>query len=189
MKLTITGPNPHGGMFHVHRTGCRDLNRQPYASIRLGYEKHEEEHSSVRSVVEGVYADMIDEFGTGDTWVSYLSEFKFFPCTDGLPDDDDDDENLIAGVEYDEDGFEAEGDPMMNDPEAARDNARRAAAALGALAWFTEQGHGDPADPEATLTDLLTDLMHYCDATDLDFGRAAQMARIHHFEETQEENR
>lgn len=87
MNVTITGPNPHGGMFHVHRTGCRDLDRQPYRSIPRNIERYEEEHDSVRSIVEECYSDQIAE-DPGATWEDYLGEFKFFPCVDDLPQDE-----------------------------------------------------------------------------------------------------
>ncbi len=86
MNVTITGPNAHGGMFHVHATGCADLARGVYRTIRPNIERYEEEHASVQSVVEDVYSDIIAENdGELATWEPYASEFQFFPCVNGLP--------------------------------------------------------------------------------------------------------
>lgn len=83
MYVTVTGPNPHGGMFHVHRTGCADLSRGVYRRIPLNNERYELEFDSVQDVVEDIYSDIIAE--NDDTWETYVSEFRFFPCTDSLP--------------------------------------------------------------------------------------------------------
>lgn len=94
MNVTITGPNAHGGMFHVHLTGCRDLARRPYSSMnaRTG-ERYEEEHPDVQSVVLSVFDNgIMDEQDGPVTYEDYLGEFKFFPCTEGLP-------NLVGPLE------------------------------------------------------------------------------------------
>lgn len=90
MNVTITGPNPHGGMFHVHKTGCADLNKRPYSLLKGKYaERYEENHNSRQSVVESMYSDQIYSDNAGDPvwghWAAYESEFHFFPCTDDLP--------------------------------------------------------------------------------------------------------
>ena len=84
MNVTITGPNAHRGMFHVHRTGCADLQRGVYRTIPLNVERYEEDHDSAQSVVECVYSDIIGE-NPGTTWENYAGEFRFFPCTESLP--------------------------------------------------------------------------------------------------------
>lgn len=51
------------------------------------------------------------------------------------------------------------------------------------LAHFTDLGGGDPGDDQATLTDILADLMLWAATTpspqDLDFERALESARLH----------
>lgn len=90
VNVTITGPNPHGGMFHVHRTGCADLSKGVYKRLaadkaRTGYaELYEQEHASIESIVEDMYSDIIAEHPEA-AWEDYVSEFKFFPCVDELP--------------------------------------------------------------------------------------------------------
>lgn len=87
MNITLTGPNAHNGMFHVHQTGCRDLSRAPYNRMRGEHgERYEEEHASVEEVVLSVYDNGILDHDAGETWADYVGEFKFFPCTEGLPD-------------------------------------------------------------------------------------------------------
>lgn len=84
MRVTITGPNVHDGIFHVHRAGCADLNRRPYALLREGNERYTEEHASLESVVLAVYDNGIME---GDeTWEDYVGGFYVAPCVTGLPD-------------------------------------------------------------------------------------------------------
>jgi hypothetical protein len=87
MKLTITGPNTHGGMFHVHRTDCADLNKRPYSGMRGFYsERYEEEHPDVQSVVLSVYDNgIMDEQDSPCSYQDFLGEFHFFPCTNDLP--------------------------------------------------------------------------------------------------------
>ena len=90
MKLTISGPNPHGGMFHVHATGCADLKRGVYRHLSASNpfsEMYEEEHEDVQSVVLSVFDNgIMDEQDGPVTYQDFVSEFKFFPCTAGLPD-------------------------------------------------------------------------------------------------------
>ena len=65
------------------------------------------------------------------------------------------------------------------DPDNA--NARRAfwgADALSSYAYRTQ------CDPEDVLSDLLTDLMHYCDRRDLDFAHELQRAQNNYQGET-----
>lgn len=89
MNLTISGPNPHGGSFHVHKTGCADLTRGVYKRLdpkKLYDEIYEEEHDSVESVVLSVYDNGIMSENAPCTYEDYVDEFRFFPCTKGLPD-------------------------------------------------------------------------------------------------------
>lgn len=89
MKLTISGPNPHGGMFHVHKTGCADLTKGVYRRLSAAdpySEMYEEEHPDVQSVVLSVYDNgIMDEQDGPVTYEDYVEEFKFFPCTADLP--------------------------------------------------------------------------------------------------------
>ena len=96
MNVTITGPNTHGGMFHVHRTGCADLTKRLYRVYRGFYgERYEEEHASRQSVVEAIYSDQIHSDNAGDPvwghWSAYDGDFHFFPCTDKLPNESPED--------------------------------------------------------------------------------------------------
>lgn len=84
MNVTLTGPNAHGGMFHVHKAGCRDLDRGVYRRSRSMDERYDETHASAQSVAEGIYADQIAE-DDELTWERCLGEIKFFPCTKTLP--------------------------------------------------------------------------------------------------------
>jgi hypothetical protein len=86
VNVTITGPNAHSGMFHVHATGCADLAKRPYStmSLRSG-ERYEEEHPSAESIVLSVYDNGILDHNAGETWEDYVGEFHFFPCVNSLP--------------------------------------------------------------------------------------------------------
>lgn len=90
MRLTISGPNAHGGMFHVHKTGCADLKRGVYKRMNPANpydECYDEEHEDVQSVVLSIFDNgIMDEQEEPVTYEDYLGEFKFFPCTEGLPD-------------------------------------------------------------------------------------------------------
>lgn len=80
MKVTTIGPNGHdGATFHVHAEGCRDIKQRKYHRS----EKYNEEIDSVREIVEGTYADQIDE--SDADWQDYINEFEFFPCVGELP--------------------------------------------------------------------------------------------------------
>lgn len=89
MKLTVSGPNPHGGSFHVHKTGCADLKRGVYKRLNPAdpfSECYEEDHDSAESVVLSVYDNGIMDENAPCTYEDYVGEFHFFPCTEGLPD-------------------------------------------------------------------------------------------------------
>jgi len=45
-----------------------------------------------------------------------------------------------------------------------------------------------PLSPLELLTDLITDLLHWCNRDDLDFNKALWMAHFHHEEERLEES-
>lgn len=79
-QVTITGPNAHGGMFHVHATGCADLSRGVYRSIPRNIERYEEEHSSIESIVFGIFDNGIMDENPELGWEDYLSELHIFPC-------------------------------------------------------------------------------------------------------------
>lgn len=50
------------------------------------------------------------------------------------------------------------------------------------------RGHsGCEDDDESNVTDLLTDIRHYCDAMGLDYGRLNNRARSHHEAEVAED--
>lgn len=87
MKLFISGPNPHGGMFHVHKAGCADLNKGVYRRLNPNdnySEAYLEDHDSVESVVLAIYDNGILDEDAGETYQDYLQEFKFFSCTNEL---------------------------------------------------------------------------------------------------------
>lgn len=62
-------------------------------------------------------------------------------------------------------------------------NHSRAEWAAAALDAFDEAVGGDRED---SISDLLCDLMHYCDRTSCDFDNELQRARGHYQEETRE---
>lgn len=104
MRVTILGPNLPAeapGELVVHRADCRDLCRgwtldvmrqeRQYAGAPI-----EEEHASVRAVVESYYGPAAgsfyeehwgDEEIPEDAWRHYVGEFHFYPCTEGLPEE------------------------------------------------------------------------------------------------------
>lgn len=98
MKLTIVGPNlPNNNheTMHVHVAGCGDLKRGIYKHMPK-HEVHNEEHDSVRSLVEGWFGPEAGSFYgerwaeediPADAWKHYESEFWFAPCVKGLPDE------------------------------------------------------------------------------------------------------
>jgi hypothetical protein len=43
--------------------------------------------------------------------------------------------------------------------------------------------HYEVYDPEASVTDIVTDLLHYCDSKDLDFEKCRKRAMNHYREE------
>lgn len=95
MKLTIVGPNiPQNTheTLHVHKAGCADLKRGVYRAVSP-YEKHDEEHDSVESLVEewygpnggSFYEEAFGEDIPADAWTHYESEFWIAPCVKDLP--------------------------------------------------------------------------------------------------------
>jgi hypothetical protein len=71
-------------------------------------------------------------------------------------------------------------------------NELRAEAAATALEAYS-LGKGTsleepPLSPLELLTDLITDLLHWCDRDDLEFDKALRMAHFHHEEERLEES-
>ena len=66
-------------------------------------------------------------------------------------------------------------------PDPQRLNARRARRAAAALAAYRRR---TGADPEDAVSDLLTDLMHWCDRLGLAFPEALGRARSHYAAET-----
>lgn len=60
------------------------------------------------------------------------------------------------------------------------DNLRRAECAADILTAYC---HRSGSEPEHALTDLLADLMHWCNANGQDFQTALDRAREHHNEE------
>lgn len=82
-ELRILGPNgmpANSATFHVHAANCADVRKAKYSRCDGGYV---ETHTSVQSVVEGTYSDILAE-GSYNGWEDLLSEFDFFPCTAGL---------------------------------------------------------------------------------------------------------
>jgi len=62
-------------------------------------------------------------------------------------------------------------------------NAERAQRAARVLTDYKRR-HDPGEDAETVLTDLLADLLHYCDKTDLDFAKIEERARGHYLEES-----
>ena len=50
--------------------------------------------------------------------------------------------------------------------------------------FIRETSNALGCDPATVLTDLLADLLHYCDKTDLDFAKIEERARGHYLEES-----
>lgn len=71
-------------------------------------------------------------------------------------------------------------------------NRMRAEAAQQALEAYSLAKGICPDEPELSplelLTDLLTDLLHWSDAADLEFDTALRLAEMHHGEEQFEES-
>ncbi len=71
-------------------------------------------------------------------------------------------------------------------------NELRAEAAATALQTYSlAKGMSldePPLSQGELLTDLITDLLHWCDLFDLDFDEALRMAHFHHEEERSEES-
>lgn len=102
MNVTICGPNLNDqskGEFHVHATGCADLVKHARLEpeYRYGWTV---EAASREDVAAHVYEDHIAEHESEQDWMrkngqpdytdawtqasTYLSEFHFFPCCNGL---------------------------------------------------------------------------------------------------------
>lgn len=62
-------------------------------------------------------------------------------------------------------------------------NAQRIARALRVIDEYDTQNNTD-SDAATTLTDILTDFIHYCDAAEINFDSAVNMATIHFEAET-----
>jgi len=73
---------------------------------------------------------------------------------------------------------------MINEPITNRIRAERIDAALAA--YRSHVGDG-PAEPDEAVTDLLTDLRHYCDRENLDIADRDRLAEIHYQAELAEE--
>ena len=68
---------------------------------------------------------------------------------------------------------------------------RAEAAGMALQAYSLAKGMSleePPLSELELLTDLITDLLHWCDRDDLDFHKALWMARFHHEEERLEES-
>ena len=86
MLVVICGPNlidQHIGQFHIHKAGCRDLNKVMYFGGGRGCDDQWVfEAESKIEIVKEVYQDIINE---GDCTVEdLLHEFHFFTCCGGL---------------------------------------------------------------------------------------------------------
>ena len=76
-RLTIIGPNlldQSKGSFHVHNSACRDISKYHECEA-----KYDEDHANLQSIVESVYADIIDE-DPDSTWEDLVGEFHIMPC-------------------------------------------------------------------------------------------------------------
>jgi hypothetical protein len=69
-----------------------------------------------------------------------------------------------------------------DEPNRQDNNVRASRAAL-ALVTYAERVGGGGEEPETNLTDLLADIMHLCDALDIDFDTTAVRASRHYFAE------
>ncbi len=65
-----------------------------------------------------------------------------------------------------------------------RDRSFWAKCALDSFAKLTNSTAELRAETREVLTDLLADLMHYCDARQVDFASALERARRHYVEES-----
>lgn len=70
--------------------------------------------------------------------------------------------------------------PYVDELSAAEKNTRRAFRAASGMV-------SPDSDPDTAVCDHLADLMHLCDAVDVDFGGALRMAQIHHGAEVYDE--
>lgn len=86
MRVTILGPNlPVAGTeaIHVHKAGCQDTRKRLYAGQRGGWTI---EAPSIQSVVFDIYPP--EDFCYSEAeWEHYAADIRFFPCTDGLPEE------------------------------------------------------------------------------------------------------
>lgn len=76
--LSVSGPNAHGGAFHVHTADCADLGKAVYRRSAAGHEMQTHDFTSRRDVVEFLFADFIAE--NESSWQDYAREVRFFPC-------------------------------------------------------------------------------------------------------------
>jgi hypothetical protein len=65
-----------------------------------------------------------------------------------------------------------------------RDRSLWAERALKSFARLTRMSADLRVEPEVVLSDLLTDLMHWCDVQRIDFGHAVGRAHDNHSEES-----
>ncbi len=93
MKVTVIGPNGiNDATFHVHATGCRDINGPKYRWV--DDRDWSIDVQSKQELTEILFSDFIGtdetchEDGEGNTiyttWEDYLSETRIFPCVKGL---------------------------------------------------------------------------------------------------------
>lgn len=98
----ICGPNGRwrDATFHVHSADCADP-RKYGAGGRLGGESSRaQSYDSVQEIVEDWYQDQIFSDNAGDpvwgSWEAYESDFRVFPCLQGLPRTTTEAESLTA---------------------------------------------------------------------------------------------
>lgn len=90
VPVTVVRVGDDRGYFHVHAAGCRDLDRAPYRGASQ-YDRFEESHGTVRSVVDSFYGPsaggFYEEAGLDPktAWEEYVHDFHFAPCLDSLP--------------------------------------------------------------------------------------------------------
>lgn len=78
MQLTIVGPKKADPMYDVHTSSCRDLQRIENRSLAPHMHL---KAASQNEAIDYVYPPPQFECESGE----YAFDFRFYPCTHGLP--------------------------------------------------------------------------------------------------------
>jgi hypothetical protein len=86
MKVVVMGPNLRADEdFHVHVAGCADLKKALYRGIGRDTNDWVYDAVSQQEVIEDIFSET--DLADGGDWRDMTTSIRFFPCTNGLPEE------------------------------------------------------------------------------------------------------